>query len=56
MKTLVSHRVTCCDMDQFRAKMTVSTSTVCEISLLNFVVRRNKNEKNGTFATAHFCV
>ena len=38
MKTSVGRRAPRCNKDQFRAKMTVSTSTVCEISLLNFVV------------------
>ena len=35
MKTPVVCRAPRCDKDQFRAKMTVSTSTVCQISLLN---------------------
>ena len=60
MKTLSSHKAPRCDKDQFCDKMTVSTSTVFEISLLNFVVLTRKKErkktKNGTFATAHFCV
>ena len=34
MKTLIGRRAPRCDKDQFRAKMTVSTQTVCEISLL----------------------
>ena len=38
MKTAIGHRDPLRDKDQFRAKMTVSTSTVCEISLLNIVV------------------
>ena len=38
MKTPIGRGAPCCDKDQFRAKMTVSTSTVCEISLLNIVV------------------
>ena len=38
MKMPIGHRVPRCDKDQFRTKMTVSTSTVCEISLLNIVV------------------
>ena len=56
-KTLDDRRAPRCDKHQFRAKMTVSTQTVFEISLSN--VSRNgmkKNKKNGTFATAHFCV
>ena len=56
MKTAIGRRDPCRDKDQFRAKMTVSTSTVCEISLLNIVVRRNTNDKNGTFATIHFYI
>ena len=35
MKTPIGRRAPRCGKDQFRAKMTVSTSTVCEISLLN---------------------
>ena len=38
MKMPIGRRAPRCDKDQFRAKMTVSTSTVCEISLLNIVV------------------
>ena len=38
MKTPIGCRAPRCDKDQFRAKMTVSTSTVSEISLLNIVV------------------
>ena len=56
MKTLSVRRAPRCDKDQFRAKMTVSTYTVFEISLLNIVVLTRKNTKNGTFATVHFCV
>ena len=37
-KMPISHRTLRCDKGQFRAKMTVSTSTVCEISLLSIVV------------------
>ena len=37
-KTPISHRTLHCDKGQFRTKMTVSTSTVCEISLLSIVV------------------
>ena len=37
-KTPIGRRALRCDKDQFHAKMTVSTSTVCEISLLNIVV------------------
>ena len=60
MKTLSGRRAPRCDKHQFRTKMTVSTLTVCEISLLNVVVvtrnKERKNTKNGSFATAHFCV
>ena len=38
MKTPIDHRTLRCDEDQFHAKMMVSTSTVCEIPLLNIVV------------------
>ena len=38
MKTPIDHRTPHCDEDQFHAKMMVSTSTVCEIPLLNIVV------------------
>ena len=41
-KTPIGRRAPRCDKDQFRAKMTVSTSTVCEISLLNIVVVTSK--------------
>ena len=41
-KTPIGRRALCCDKDQFRAKMTVSTSTVCEISLLSIVVVTSK--------------
>ena len=56
MKTPNCRRAPRCDKDQFRVKMTVSTSIVCEISLLTIVVVTRKNKKSGTFATAHFCV
>ena len=58
MKTLIGRTTPCCGKDQFRAKMMVRlTQTVCEISLLSIICGRNKkNEKNGTFMTAHFCV
>ena len=49
-KMLSSHRALRCDKHQFHAKMTVSTQTVGEISLLNIVVlTRKKNNKNGPF-------
>ena len=49
MKTLSGRRAPCCDKNQFRAKMTVSTETVCKISLLSILVITRRNEKNGTF-------
>ena len=43
-----------CDKDHFRAKMTVSTSNVCEISVLNIVVvtrmRKTAHSMPHTFA------
>ena len=58
MKTLSGRRAPRWDKHQFRAKMTVSTYTVCELSSFDkwSEQRRRKNTKNGTFATAHFCV
>ena len=56
MKTLSGCKALRCDKHQFRDKMTVSTWTVFEISLLDIVVWKKKNEKNGTLATAHFWV
>ena len=44
-KTPIGRRAPRCDKDQFRAKMTVSTSTVCEISLLNIVVVTRRMRK-----------
>ena len=44
-KTPIDHRAPRYDKDQFRAKMTVSTSTVCEISLLNIVVVTRRMRK-----------
>ena len=44
MKTPNGRRALHCDKDQFRAKMTVSTSIVCEISLLTIVVVTRKKE------------
>ena len=37
-KTPIGRRAPRCDKDQFHAKMTVSTSIICEITLLNIVV------------------
>ena len=45
MKTLSGCRAPRCDKHQFRAKMTVSTQTFCEISLLNIVVITKKERK-----------
>ena len=45
MKTLSGCRAPRCDKHQFRAKMTVSTQTFCEISLLNIVVLTRKKEE-----------
>ena len=53
MKTLSGWEAARCDEHQFRAKIKVSTRAVLELSLLSDL---NKNEKNGTSATAHFCV
>ena len=44
-KTPIGRRAPRCDKDQFRTKMTVSTSTVCEISLLNIVVVTRRMRK-----------
>ena len=52
MKTLVGYRAPHCVKDQFCAKMT-STSTVCEILLLNIVVITRRMRK---MATPHFCI
>ena len=53
MKTPIGRRAPRCDKHQFRVKMTVTR-------LRDIVVehsgRNKKNEKNGTFPTAHFCV
>ena len=52
-KTPIGRRAPQRDKDQFCAKMTVSTSTVCKISLLNIVVVTRTMR---TFSTAHFFV
>ena len=41
MKTLIGRRAPRCVKDQFRAKTTLSTSTVGKISLLNVVIVAN---------------
>ena len=57
MKTLSGCKAPRCHKHQFCDRMTVSTWTIFEMLLLNFVVlTRKKNEKNGTLATAHFCI
>ena len=57
MKTLSGRGASQCDKHLFGDKMTMSTLTIFEISLLSIVVlTRKKNEKNGTFATTHCCV
>ena len=45
MKTPIGRGAPHCDKDQFHAKMTVSTSTVCVISLLNIVVVTRRMRK-----------
>ena len=45
MKTLSGRRAPRCDKHEFRAKMTVSTQTVLEMSLLNIVVSARKKEE-----------
>ena len=45
MKTPIGRRALRCDKDQFRAKITVSTSTVCEILLLNIVIITRRMRK-----------
>ena len=56
MKTPISHRAPRCDKNQFCAK----NDGECFSHLRDIVVehsgRNKKNEKNGTFANAHFCV
>ena len=41
MKMPIGHRAPHCDRGQFRAKIVVSTSTVCKISLNFVVITRN---------------
>ena len=45
MKMPIDHRAPCCDKDQFCAKTTVSTSTICEILLLSIVVVTRRMRK-----------
>ena len=56
MKTLSGWEAARCDEHHFRAKIKVSTRAVLELSLFSKWSEQRKNEKNGTFATAHFCV
>ena len=61
MKRLSGWEAARCDEHPFRAKIKVSAWTVFELSLFDKVVwtkkeRKKKNNKNGTFATAHFFV
>ena len=58
MKTLSGRIGPRCDKHQFCDKMKVSTWTVFELSLFEQSGRNKerKKTKNGTFATAHFCV
>ena len=53
MKTPIGCRAPRCDKDQFCAEMTVSTLTVCEISLLNIVVVTRRIRKMA-LSTARF--
>ena len=57
-KSLSGWEAACSDEHQFRAIIKASTLAVFELSLgLNKERRKErKKEKNGTFATAHFCV
>ena len=55
-KTPIGRRAPHCDKDQFRAKMTVSTSTVCEILLLNIVVVTSKMALSGPHTFAFSCL
>ena len=63
LKTLSGWEAARCDEHQFCAKIKVSTWAVFELSLFDKVVwtkkerkKERKNNKNGTFATAHFFV
>ena len=44
-KMLIGRRAPGCDKDQFRAKMMLSTSTICEILLLSIVVVTRRMRK-----------
>ena len=55
MKTPSGWEAERCDEHPFRTKIKVSARTVFELSLFDKVVW-TKNDKNGTFATAHFFV
>ena len=57
MKTLSGWEAEHCDEHPFRAKIKVSTWAVFELSSFDkWSEQRKKKTKNGTFATAHFCV
>ena len=63
MKSLSGWEAARSDEHQFRAKIKVSTLAVFELSLLDKwseqsrkELRIRKKTKDGTFATAHFCV
>ena len=58
MKTLSGHRALHCGKHQFHVKITV-LEPFSSYHCLNKVVimkKERKNNKNGTFATEHFCV
>ena len=55
MKMLSGWETARCAEHSFRAKIKVSAWIVFKFSLFDKVVW-TKNMKNGTFATAHFCV
>ena len=57
MNSLSGWEAACSDKHQFRAKIKVSTLAVFELSLVDkWSEQRKKNNKNGTFAIAHFLV
>ena len=59
MKTLSGRRAPRCDKDQFRAKITGKYLNRFRDIIVEhrglIKQERNKNTKNGTFMTAHFC-
>ena len=57
IKSLSGWKAARSDEHQFCAKIKVSTLAVYELSSFDkWSGQRRKNTKNGTFATAHFCV